>query len=457
MQEPTITAIASALGESSVALIRVSGPEAILIVDKIFRGARSLVEVPSHTVHYGHIISSDGQAIDEVLVTVMHGPKTYTTENVVEIGTHGGYDAAQSVLTEILRSGARLAMPGEFTKRAFLGGRIDLAQAEGVMELIHAQTSVARKAALLQVKGSLTRAIRDIRHTMLEILAHVEVTIDYPEHDVEDATTELVRERVLAVRSELTSLLQTAENGRILKDGIRVAIIGRPNVGKSTLLNQLSRVDRAIVTDIPGTTRDILQEHIQIKGVPLYILDTAGIRETTDVVEEIGVARSKQAMEDADLLLVVIDSGRALNDTDKELLAVASRRRSLVILNKVDLPSVVSREDVARFVPLDDIVPYSVYKISYHSELEDQILQKSSVGKITVADASFIANSRHISLMEDAVHLLDDVLGSIAMGQTLDLVAVDLKQAWVVLGEVIGETPKDDLLDQIFSQFCLGK
>ncbi|PWI56812.1 tRNA uridine-5-carboxymethylaminomethyl(34) synthesis GTPase MnmE [Sulfoacidibacillus thermotolerans] len=456
--QDTIAAIATALGEASIAVIRVSGDHALDIVDRVFSGKQSLQHVDSHTVHYGHIVSfHDHTPLDEVLVTVMRSPRSYTTEDVVEISTHGGTQTVQAVLLELLRAGARLASPGEFTKRAFLGGRIDLSQAEGVMELIGAHTAAARQAALKQVEGSLSFRVKELRERLLQLMAHVEVTIDYPEHDEEEATTERVFEGCTSVLEDVSQMLETADQGRILRDGIQTAIIGRPNVGKSSLLNLLVRKERAIVTDIPGTTRDVLEEFIQVEGVPFHILDTAGIRETSDVVEKIGVDRSRKAMAEADLLLLVIDSSRKLSEEDERLLELSQKQSTIVILSKSDLDRVVSVEDVKQRAPDSICVPFSVKDPRLLQDLEHAMVDKISRGQMKPRDATFIANARHVRLLEQTKELLEQVLHSANEGQTLDLVAVDLYQAWVTLGEIIGETPREDLLDQIFTQFCLGK
>lgn len=454
----TIAAIATAIGEASIAVVRVSGDHAVQIVNSIFKGRKSLLQVPTHTVWFGNIISRySKEIIDEVLVTVMKAPKTYTTEDVVEISTHGGYQVVQEVLSEVLRAGARLAEPGEFTKRAFLGGRIDLIQAEGVMELIYSQTEAAKAASLRQVEGSLTKVIRNMRGRMLQLMAHIEVTIDYPEHDEEEVTSRHVLTTATEFYVELKKLLAVAANGRILKDGLRIAIVGKPNVGKSSLLNQLTRFDRAIVTDIPGTTRDVLTEHIQIQGVPIYIMDTAGIRDSTDLVEQMGIERSRKALREADLLMLVIDSSCELSDTDRELLIEAKEYPTIVILSKSDLKEVVNINELSSYLSINQILHYSIYDSSSLNELEDMIIKTVFSETVTFRDATFIANSRHILLLESTLTHLREVLMSIQSQQTLDLVAVDLQAAWLALGELIGETPRDDLLDQIFSQFCLGK
>ncbi len=456
--QDTIAAIATAVGEASIAVIRVSGNQAVDVVDRIFKGKNSLKKVASHTVWFGRIYSFDGKrVIDEVLVTVMRGPKTYTTEDVVEVSTHGGFQAVQEVLGEVIRAGARIADPGEFTKRAFLGGRIDLTQAEGVMELIRSQTDAAKAASLRQLEGSMTTLIRDIRHQMIQLMAHIEVTIDYPEHDEEEATLKQVYVGVSKLEAELLRILTEANQGRILRDGIRVAIVGRPNVGKSSLLNQLARFDRAIVTDIPGTTRDVLEERIQIGGVPLKIMDTAGIRETLDVVEQLGVQRSKKAIRDADLVLIMIDQSTELSDIDVELMHEAKNLPVIVILSKSDLECRITTNDLQSYMALDRVIHLSVFDRATIENLEALMIKVIFHGDIKPKDATFVANSRHINLLESALENLRGVLEAIRYGQTLDLVAVDLHSAWATLGEVIGETPSEDLLDQIFSQFCLGK
>lgn len=453
----TIAAVATAAGEASIAVIRVSGADAVRCVDRVFRGGRALCSMKSHTVSYGHIVTlSEAAVLDEVLVTVMRGPRTYTTEDVVEISTHGGMNTVQSVLGEVLRTGVRLATPGEFTKRAFLGGRIDLAQAEGIMELIQAQTESARVAALSQVEGGLTLRVRTMRQDLLELMAHLEVTMDYPEHDEEEATTLLVSSRVGQLVEDLRALIRYARDGRILREGLRTVIVGRPNVGKSSLLNQLARADRAIVTDVPGTTRDVLEETLQIAGVALRLADTAGLRETQDPVERIGVARSRQAMGAAELLLIVIDGSRALEDEDLDLLTSTQDVRRVVLVNKSDLPGAVDIDDVQRLAGESPVILYSAVNDTGLPDLEAAVV-RLAFSEGHPRDLTFLANARHLSLFEEARDVLERVVGAAASRVTIDLLAADVREAWVLLGEVIGETPRDDLLDQIFRQFCLGK
>lgn len=454
----TIAAIATAMGEASIAVIRVSGPDAIETVDRIFRGKSSLIMCTTHTVHYGMIINlEDKSFIDEVLVTVMRKPRTYTREDVVEVSTHGGWQAVQAVLREIVRAGARLAEPGEFTKRAYLHGRIDLSQAEGVMELIAAQTDLARVAALRQVQGTLKQTIQAIRHNMLEVLARIEVTIDYPEHDDEQATSEFVYREAKGLSRRLHDLLDEALHGRILRDGVRLAIVGRPNVGKSSLLNSLVKLDRAIVTDIPGTTRDVIEERVDIGGIPFYIVDTAGIRETDDIVEKIGVGKSREVVAQSDLVVILLDGSRPLEDTDLELLNLLEHKRGFVLINKVDLPVVMDTSFVYKQVGEERVILYSTFSHQNLLDFERRICFLVAGSGQQVSDAPFLASNRHIMLLEETSACLQNVMNSVQEGQTLDLVAVDMQQAWITLGEVIGETPREDLLDHIFSQFCLGK
>ena len=454
----TIAAIATALGEGSISVIRVSGSEAIGIVDKIFTGKKKLSTVDTHTMNYGNIVDPQtNERVDEVFCAVFHAPRTYTGENVVEIQGHGGIVAVQRVMRLVLGAGARLAEPGEFTKRAFLNGRIDLSQAEAVIDVIRSKTDAAMKVAFRQVEGQLSNKIRELRQRMVEMLAHIEVTIDYPEHDVEDITIRHIIENGQQVVSEIDRLLAGATTGKILREGLKTVIIGKPNVGKSSLLNALSRTNRAIVTDIPGTTRDILEEQINLRGIPLNIIDTAGIRETEDVVEKIGVERSRSALEQADLVLFMIDASRPLNEVDRELLAAVAPYPTIVILNKLDLPRQVDLDELKRLAEGKTIVETSVATGAGLEELERAVEDLFLSGSISGKESTYISNARHVGLLEKGKREMQEALDSAEMGMTLDLVAVDIRNAWMSLGEVTGEAVADDLLDQIFSQFCLGK
>ncbi|KUO96533.1 tRNA uridine-5-carboxymethylaminomethyl(34) synthesis GTPase MnmE [Ferroacidibacillus organovorans] len=454
-QQDTIAAIATALGEASIAVVRVSGEHAFTIVDRIFQGSNRLSNAPSHRVYYGHLVTlEERKRIDEVLLLTFRSPKSYTTEDVIEIQCHGGVQAVQSILLEVLRAGARLAEPGEFTKRAFLGGRIDLSQAEGVMEAIGAKTPLALQAALSQVEGALHQQVEDLRRTMIQTMAHLEVTIDYPEHDEEDITVQRVRNDAQMILERIRSLRLEAERGRILREGIKIAIVGKPNVGKSSLLNRFARTNRAIVTEIPGTTRDVIEERVSIDGIPLLLFDTAGVRETEDVVEQIGVQKSRETLEKADLTLLLLDTSRPLDENDGLLLESVHRERSLLILNKRDLPLAVGVDWQSLALSRRSLA-YSTQIEADQGKLEDEI--KQLVFGSELGDPTFLANARHLSLLERAEVAIRRVLDDANSGVTLDLVAVDLHEAWILLGEMIGETPREDLLDQIFSQFCLGK
>lgn len=456
----TIAAISTPPGEGGISIVRISGAEAIQIADRVYQlGQKSLADQASHTIHYGHIIDyGSDEILDEVMVTVMRGPKTYTREDVVEINTHGGMVPTQKVLQSVLRAGARLAEPGEFTKRAFLNGRLDLTQAEAVMDVIRAKTDKANQMALKQLDGHLSRQIKALRQTILETLAQVEVNIDYPEYDdVEEMTTALLKEKTSEVKAEIERLLKTAGDGKIIRDGLSTAIIGRPNVGKSSLLNALVREDKAIVTDIAGTTRDTVEEYISLRGVPLRLIDTAGIRETDDQVEKIGVEKSRQTLSDADLVLLVIDQSQPLAADDRELLELTAGEDRFILLNKMDLKTGIDRAELKKYVEDDPIIELSMTEGQGLDDLEEAIADRFFQGEIESRDANLISNTRHIRLLEEARDATSEVLTGIQMGMPVDLVQIDLTRAWEKLGEITGETVQDELLDQLFSQFCLGK
>jgi tRNA modification GTPase len=454
----TIAAIATALGEGSISVIRVSGTDAVTVVDRIFSGKNSLSTVDSHTMNYGYIIDPQThERVDEVFCAVFRAPRTYTGEDVVEIQGHGGIVAVQRVMRLVLNHGARLAEPGEFTKRAFLNGRIDLSQAEAVIDVIRSKTDAAMKVAFRQVEGGLSGKIKELRQKMVEMLAHIEVTIDYPEHDVEDVTIQHVITEGDVIVEEIDRLLGGATTGKILREGLKTVIIGKPNVGKSSLLNALSRTNRAIVTDIEGTTRDILEEHINLRGIPLNIIDTAGIRETEDVVEKIGVERSREALEEADLVLFMVDASRPLGETDRELAELVSVRPTIVILNKLDLPRVVDLDELRTLAGDFKIVETSVMTGEGMEQMERAVEDLFLSGGIEGQESTYLSNARHVALLEKAKREMSEALESARFGMTLDLVAVDVRNCWMSLGEVVGEAVADDLLDQIFSQFCLGK
>lgn len=450
----TIAAISTPLGEGAIGIVRLSGTKALDIAKSIFKG-KDLTTVASHTLNYGHIIRpSTGEVIDEVMVSVMLAPKTFTREDVIEINTHGGIAVTNDILQLLIKQGARMAEPGEFTKRAFLNGRIDLTQAEAVMDLIRAKTDKAMSIAIKQLDGSLSQLITNTRQEILNTLAQVEVNIDYPEYDdVEEMTTALLRDKTREFQALLEQLLRTAKRGKILREGLSTAIIGRPNVGKSSLLNTLLREDKAIVTDIAGTTRDIIEEYVNIKGIPLKLVDTAGIRETDDLVEQIGVERSKKALQEADLVLLVLNASEKLTQQDKALLALSQDSNRIILLNKTDLEQVIEKDQLP-----EEAIPISVLQNQNIDLIEDRINQLffDHTGLIE-QDATYLSNARHISLIEQAVQSLEAVNEGLALGMPVDLLQIDLTRAWEILGEITGDAAPDELITQLFSQFCLGK
>lgn len=459
MLSDTIAAISTAVGESGIAVIRVSGPESIAEVGALFRSRKPLTEAESHTVHYGFIINPKTQEkLEEVLVSVFRAPRSFTTEDVVEISTHGGIISVKRVMDLLLlQPNIRLAEPGEFTKRAFLNGRIDLSQAEAVIDLIRSKSDRAFSLALKQVGGNLSRKITALRHTLVETLAHIEVNIDYPEHDVESMTTQFIKSKCAEVTEGIDELLRTANQGKILREGITTAIVGRPNVGKSSLLNALARENKAIVTDIPGTTRDVIEEYVTINNIPLKLLDTAGIRETIDVVEQIGVERSRAAVHEADLILLVLNNAELLHEDEIHLMEQLRGRQTIVLINKIDLPSQLNREVVNRYFPEEAIVELSVKTEEGLNHLEDAISKLFFGGQLESGDLTYVSNVRHIALLNKAKQSLADAYEAADTGIPIDILQIDVRLAWEQLGEVIGDAAPDALIDQIFSQFCLGK
>ena len=456
----TIAAISTPPGEGGIGIVRLSGDEALEIAEKVYRqGNKRLSDQPSHTIHYGNLFNpKTDEKIDEVMVTIMKAPKTYTREDIVEINTHGGVLVTNKVLQTVLAAGARLAEPGEFTKRAFLNGRIDLSQAEAVMDVIRAKTDSAMHNAISQLDGNLSNLISDIRQEILNTLAQVEVNIDYPEYDdVEEMTSKLMQEKAAEVKKQVEGILETAQQGKILRDGLATAIIGRPNVGKSSLLNAFARSEKAIVTDIAGTTRDVIEEFVNVKGVPLKLIDTAGIRETDNVVEAIGVTRSKKAIEEAELVLLVFDQSQKLTDEDFEMMDLTENKERIIILNKMDLVQELSVGKLLEKVDPKSVISVSVATNTGINDVEQAIVDLFFQGKTGEKDATYISNIRHISLLEQAVDALKEVINGIEFGMPVDLVQIDLKRAWDALGEVTGESVQDELITQLFSQFCLGK
>lgn len=459
MIQDTIAAISTAVGEGGIAIIRVSGPDAINGIARIFRSRIDLREASTHTLHYGYIVDpKSGEQVEEVIVTLMKGPRSFTAEDVVEINAHGGVVAVKKVLDVVLmQEGMRLAEPGEFTKRAFLNGRIDLMQAEAVIDLIRSKSDRAFSIARKQAEGTLSRRIKALRQTVIELLAHIEVNIDYPEHDVEDLTSAYIREQSGKALEEIGKLLKTANEGKILREGIMTAIVGRPNVGKSSLLNVLAQENKAIVTDVPGTTRDVIEEYVTLNNIPLKLLDTAGIRETDDVVERIGVERSHHALEEADLILFVLNYNDPLHDDDRVLLKKMSNRQVIVIINKTDLPQALDMDEIEQLFKAESIVRMSVLEEEGLDELEKAISQLFFEGQLDSGDLTYVSNVRHISLLKHAQQSLVDAIEASDAGIPIDLIQIDVRSAWESLGEILGDAVGDSLIDQIFSQFCLGK
>lgn len=458
MELDTIAAISTALGEGAIAIVRVSGDDAIEKVNRIFKG-KDLTKVDSHTIHYGHIVDIEqDRVIEEVMISIMRAPKTFTREDIVEVNCHGGLVSVNKVLQLILAEGVRLAEPGEFTKRAFLNGRIDLSQAEAVMDLIRAKTDRAMNVAINQMEGRLSNLIGRLRQEILETLAHVEVNIDYPEYDdVEEMTHSVLIEKAAHVRSEIKMLLETSKQGKILREGIATAIIGRPNVGKSSLLNSLVQEKKAIVTDIAGTTRDVIEEYVNVRGVPLRLIDTAGIRETEDVVEQIGVERSKEMMQQADLVLLVVNYSEALTSEDEELFRAVQGKDFIVIVNKTDLQQQIDMGRVTQLAGSARVITTSLIEEKGVDELEKAIAELFFEGAIESSDMTYVSNARHIGLLKQAEKTIGDAIEAIHSGVPIDMVQIDLTRTWEILGEITGDTVHESLIDQLFSQFCLGK
>ncbi|HCZ1158124.1 TPA: tRNA uridine-5-carboxymethylaminomethyl(34) synthesis GTPase MnmE [Staphylococcus aureus] len=459
MDLDTITSISTPMGEGAIGIVRLSGPQAVEIADKLYKGKHLLNDVPSHTINYGHIIDPESkEVVEEVMVSVLRVPKTFTREDIIEINCHGGILTINRVLELTMTYGARMAEPGEFTKRAFLNGRIDLSQAEAVMDFIRSKTDRASKVAMNQIEGRLSDLIKKQRQSILEILAQVEVNIDYPEYDdVEDATTEFLLEQSKEIKQEINRLLDTGAQGKIMREGLSTVIVGKPNVGKSSMLNNLIQDNKAIVTEVAGTTRDVLEEYVNVRGVPLRLVDTAGIRETEDIVEKIGVERSRKALSQADLILFVLNNNEALTQEDYTLYEVVKNEDVIVIVNKMDLEQNIDINEVKDMIGDTPLIQTSMLKQEGIDELEIQIRDLFFGGEVQNQDMTYVSNSRHISLLKQARQTIQDAIDAAESGVPMDMVQIDLTRTWEILGEIIGETASDELIDQLFSQFCLGK
>lgn len=458
MKTDTIAAIATSMTSSGIGIVRISGEEAFEVADRIFypkKGNKKVSEMDSHTIHYGYV--KDGEeVVDEVLLLVMRGPKTYTCEDVVEIDCHGGVLVMKKLLETVLKYGARPAEPGEFTKRAFLNGRIDLSQAESVIDVINAKNDMALKSSVSQLRGAVLDKIKEIRGVILHELAFIESAIDDPEHYTLDDYEEELKGKIEDSLKKVQKLLDTSDNGKMLKEGINTVIVGKPNAGKSSLLNTLVGQERAIVTEIAGTTRDILEEQIQIGGIGLNVIDTAGIRETDDIVEKIGVSKSKEYLEKADLVIYVVDSSTVLDDNDQEIIASIKDKKAIVLLNKSDLPSKTGMEDIRNYLD-KPVISISAKERQGIHDLEDTIENMFFSGKIQFNDEVYITNIRHKNALMEARNSLKMVIESIEGGMPEDFFTIDMMSAYEELGSIIGEAVGEDLVNEIFSKFCMGK
>ncbi|WP_213411686.1 tRNA uridine-5-carboxymethylaminomethyl(34) synthesis GTPase MnmE [Staphylococcus epidermidis] len=459
MDYDTITSISTPMGEGAIGIVRLSGPQAIEIGDILYKGKKKLSEVETHTINYGHIIDPEtNETVEEVMVSVLRAPKTFTREDIIEINCHGGILTINRILELTMTYGARMAEPGEYTKRAFLNGRIDLSQAEAVMDFIRSKTDRASKVAMNQIEGRLSDLIKKQRQSILEILAQVEVNIDYPEYDdVEDATTDFLLEQSKRIKEEINQLLETGAQGKIMREGLSTVIVGRPNVGKSSMLNNLIQDNKAIVTEVAGTTRDVLEEYVNVRGVPLRLVDTAGIRDTEDIVEKIGVERSRKALSEADLILFVLNNNEPLTEDDQTLFEVIKNEDVIVIINKTDLEQRLDVSELREMIGDMPLIQTSMLKQEGIDELEIQIKDLFFGGEVQNQDMTYVSNSRHISLLKQARQSIQDAIDAAESGIPMDMVQIDLTRTWEILGEIIGESASDELIDQLFSQFCLGK
>ena len=459
MDFDTITSISTPMGEGAIGIVRLSGPQAIEIGDILYKGKKKLSEVETHTINYGHIIDPEtNETVEEVMVSVLRAPKTFTREDIIEINCHGGILTINRILELTMTYGARMAEPGEYTTRAFLNGRIDLSQAEAVMDFIRSKTDRASKVAMNQIEGRLSDLIKKQRQSILEILAQVEVNIDYPEYDdVEDATTDFLLEQSKRIKEEINQLLETGAQGKIMREGLSTVIVGRPNVGKSSMLNNLIQDNKAIVTEVAGTTRDVLEEYVNVRGVPLRLVDTAGIRDTEDIVEKIGVERSRKALSEADLILFVLNNNEPLTEDDQTLFEVIKNEDVIVIINKTDLEQRLDVSELREMIGDMPLIQTSMLKQEGIDELEIQIKDLFFGGEVQNQDMTYVSNSRHISLLKQARQSIQDAIDAAESGIPMDMVQIDLTRTWEILGEIIGESASDELIDQLFSQFCLGK
>jgi tRNA modification GTPase len=457
-KDDTIAAISTAQGTGGIGIIRVSGYAAFKIAEIIFKGKKPFNEISSHTLSYGKIYDEESsKLLDEVLLSKMKGPDTFTKEDIIEINCHGGIITQKNILELVVRCGARLAEPGEFTKRAFLNGRIDLSQAEAVIDLINSKTNESSKAAVDQLEGRLSNKIKEVRNKLIELIAHIEVTFDYPEHDIEEITGQKVYKDINCIRVMLKKLIESFEMGRVLREGINVVIVGKPNVGKSSLLNELAGKNKAIVTDVPGTTRDIIEEYINIKGIPVRIIDTAGIRETEDVVEKIGVEKAEKAIENSDLIVMMLDASCGILEEDLNILKKIEGKKSIILLNKVDLEEDECIDSIVKTLDKKKIIKTSIKEEKGIDELEKEILDLFIKGEINSENEILVTNIRHKTLIDKAILSITEACAAYESNMPLDCISIDIKNAAEYLGEITGESVNDDVLHEIFSRFCIGK
>ena len=456
--EDTIAAVATAYGEGGIGIIRLSGEKALSILEEVFEFAGETSQIVNRRMTYGRIVDRENeQIIDEVLVIYMKGPKTYTAEDVVEINCHGSMVSLRKTLALVLRKGARLAEPGEFTKRAFLNGRLDLSQAEAVIDIIKAKTDRSFDVAMSQLEGALSLRVTEIRQKLLDLLVDITVNIDYPDEDIEELTYDKIEENILLIGEMIEKLLSTADTGRMIREGIRVAIVGKPNVGKSSLMNSLLRETRAIVTEIPGTTRDTIEEAISIRNIPVYLVDTAGIRETSDEVERLGIERSKAAFNEADFIIFIMDGSSAISDEDREIASYLDGRDSVVLINKNDLERGFTNDDVRELVNDPVIIETSLINNEGIEEIENHIEELVYGGELSQHDSTMVNNVRHIELLKQSRDSLRDAMEMTLAREALDFIEVDVRNAYDLLGEITGETVSDDIINEVFARFCLGK
>lgn len=457
--DDTIAAISTSNGEGGIGIVRISGENALNILKKIFilKNGDRINEFSSHTVKYGYIINpKNNEKLDEVLVIHMKAPKTYTREDIVEINCHGGIISVKNVLQNVLENGARLSEPGEFTKRAFLNGRMDLSEAEAVIDLIRSKTDESAKIALEQVQGKTSSKVKEVSSKLLNTLAHIEAAVAFPEDDIEDIVSDRVKSSIREIIDDIDSLINNSDTGKIYRDGLNTIIVGKPNVGKSSLLNILINENKAIVTDIPGTTRDVIEEYINIKGIPVKLVDTAGIRETEDVVEKMGVEKSKKYIDKAELIILMLDNSKEIEVEDKEIIEFIKDKKAIVIVNKTDLKGKLNLSYIENHFNTENIIYTSINKEEGIEELKDKIVSLFNRGDISVKDV-YITNIRHIDALKRAKKSIEDGYNTLDMNMPLDMASIELNEAYLNLGEITGEAYSEDVLDKIFSDFCIGK